>query len=253
MRVLVHLERVLAVGDQAVALLRDDRSEQDLVRMERHLGGPPLDERQRASVISSARAQTTVATSSSDGTVTSTPRQVAERLDQRLLAPRSTTSDERHLLAPATRRAPWPASSTERSKPRAVEHAERAVAAAWLESAPRSAERRALRFTFTSKLRIVGAKTTPPPVNCGGADRAGAGAAGALLAPRLRAAAGDEAAGLGAARAGAAGVQLGADGLVHEVRLHARRRRSSSSRETSLAADAAEELVPSERPSTSPP
>jgi hypothetical protein len=33
-RVLVHLERVLPVADQAVALLRDDRSEQHLVRVQ---------------------------------------------------------------------------------------------------------------------------------------------------------------------------------------------------------------------------
>ena len=46
-RVLVHLERVLAVGDQAVALLRDDRREQHLVRMEAHQA-PSLDERQRS-------------------------------------------------------------------------------------------------------------------------------------------------------------------------------------------------------------
>ena len=39
--------------------------------------------------------------------------------------------------------------------------------AAWCESAPRRAARRAFRFTFTSKLRIPGAKATPPPVNCG--------------------------------------------------------------------------------------
>src|SRR5437764_173926 len=39
--------------------------------------------------------------------------------------------------------------------------------AAWLESAPRRAERRAFRFTFSSKLRAVGGKARPPPVNCG--------------------------------------------------------------------------------------
>ncbi len=39
--------------------------------------------------------------------------------------------------------------------------------AAWCESAPLSAARRALRFTLTSKLRIPGGNATPPPVNCG--------------------------------------------------------------------------------------
>jgi hypothetical protein len=35
-RVLVHLERVLAVGDERVALLRHDGREEDLVRMQAH-------------------------------------------------------------------------------------------------------------------------------------------------------------------------------------------------------------------------
>ena len=50
---------------------------------------------------------------------------------------------------------------------RAVEHAERAsggVRRRALRGARRAA---ALRFTFTSKLRVLGGKATPPPVNCG--------------------------------------------------------------------------------------
>src|SRR3970040_378285 len=35
-RVLVHLERVLAVGDERVALLRDDRGQQDLIGVKTH-------------------------------------------------------------------------------------------------------------------------------------------------------------------------------------------------------------------------
>ncbi len=38
---------------------------------------------------------------------------------------------------------------------------------AWCERTLRSAVRRALRLTLTSKLRIPGAKATPPPVQCG--------------------------------------------------------------------------------------
>ena len=38
---------------------------------------------------------------------------------------------------------------------------------AWCESTPRSAVRRALRLTLTSKLRMPGANATPPPVQCG--------------------------------------------------------------------------------------
>src|SRR6266516_1902316 len=42
-----------------------------------------------------------------------------------------------------------------------------ARSAACCESTARSAERRALRFTFTSKSRGVGGNATPPPVQCG--------------------------------------------------------------------------------------
>src|SRR5438105_8971563 len=52
-----------------------------------------------------------------------------------------------------------------------------------------------------------------------GADRALTRTAGALLAPRLAAAARDEAAALRRARPLAVVVQLGAHGLVHEMRL----------------------------------
>src|SRR5687768_2664685 len=70
-RVLVHLEGVLAVGDQAVALLRHHRRKQDLVRMEAH-EALPCTRGSAASVIRTLFAHATVATSSSDGTVTST-------------------------------------------------------------------------------------------------------------------------------------------------------------------------------------
>src|SRR5580765_8521379 len=56
----------------------------------------------------------------------------------------------------------------------------------------------------------------------GRADRALARAAGALLAPRLRAPTGHEPAALRGTRALAVRVQLGAHGLVHEVRLDLR-------------------------------
>ena len=128
--------------------------------------------------------------------------------------------DERRVLAPGLEQraaACFVDGVVERRRRRA---APSVPAARGRESAPRSAARRALRFTLTSKLRITGGNATPPPVNCGARIVPGAGAAGALLAPRLRAAAGDEAAALRAARARAVRVQLGAHGLVHEVRLH---------------------------------
>src|SRR5262245_41764750 len=70
-RVGVHLERVLALLDLAVALLGDDRREEHLVRMQAH-AALPWTRGSASSVISTERAQTTEATSSSSGTVTST-------------------------------------------------------------------------------------------------------------------------------------------------------------------------------------
>ena len=127
--------------------------------------------------------------------------------------------DDRRLRGRRPRARSWPAWSTASSNVVGVDERERCPPAAWLASADRSAALAALRLTLSSKLRGTLAKTWPPPVNCGGADGAGAGAAGALLAPRLRAAAGDEAAALRRERAGALGVLLGAHRLVDEVRL----------------------------------
>jgi hypothetical protein len=65
----------------------------------------------------------------------------------------------------------------------------------------------------------MGGNATPPPVNCGARIVPARRAARSLLPPRLCAAAGDEATGLRGMRAGAARVQLGAHGLVDEMRL----------------------------------
>src|SRR5262245_27956443 len=70
-RVLVHAERVLAVLDQAVALLGDHGRQQNLVGMEAH-EALPWTASSAASLTSSARAQTTAATSTSDGWTTTT-------------------------------------------------------------------------------------------------------------------------------------------------------------------------------------
>src|SRR6266511_4386728 len=70
-RVLVHAERVLAVLDQAVALLRDHGREQDFVRMQAHLAlafALPWTASSAASLTSSACAQTIAPTSSSFAT-----------------------------------------------------------------------------------------------------------------------------------------------------------------------------------------
>ena len=83
------------------------------------------------------------------------------------------------------------------------------------------------------------------------ADRARAGAAGALLAPRLGAAAADLAARLGRRGALAAGVELGADGLVHERAVEARAERGVVEVDLLLAARG-REPQPSVRTSTTP-
>src|SRR4249919_1523882 len=162
-RVRMDAERVLALIDQLVALLGHDRREENLVRMEAH-EALPCTSSSAASLISSERAQTTCLTSRSAGAVTTT----RSRLRNDLIRPSSSGF--------ATRRS---GSS--------FAHAPRKVAAAFVDgssnppgsttpsvspwacadSAPRSAARRAFRFTFTSKLRPVGGKAMPPPVQCG--------------------------------------------------------------------------------------
>ena len=71
-RVLVHLERVAVLDDLVVALLADDGRDQDLAGMEAHDAALPCTSGSAASLTTSERAQTTCATSSSAGTVTST-------------------------------------------------------------------------------------------------------------------------------------------------------------------------------------
>src|SRR5262249_34467007 len=85
------------------------------------------------------------------------------------------------------------------------------------------------------------------------ADRALAGAAGALLAPRLRAAAGDEPAALRRGRSGTLRVLLGANRLVHEVRLHLGRKHGLVERDILrlLAVASEKRCVDSHQPRTS--
>src|SRR5205823_2501253 len=70
-RVRVDAEAVLALGDHRVRLLGHDRRLQDLADV--HYAALPWTSGSAASLTSSARAQTTAATSSSPGEVTTTP------------------------------------------------------------------------------------------------------------------------------------------------------------------------------------
>src|SRR3954452_5552655 len=67
----VHAERVLAVFDLGVALLRDDGRDEDFLRVKTHAAARFGSSSSAASVRMSARAQTIVATSTSAGSTTS--------------------------------------------------------------------------------------------------------------------------------------------------------------------------------------
>src|SRR5215208_6499489 len=159
----MHLERVLAVLDQAVALLGDDRREQHLVRMEAHEDALLSTGSRAASVTSSERAQTTCATSSSDGTVTSTRSTLRNDLISASSPSSATTTSGNCCDQP-------PRSSSAcfvdgSSKPASTNASVPAVT--WAESAERRAAFWAFLFTLTEKSRGVGGNATPPPVNWG--------------------------------------------------------------------------------------
>src|SRR5215212_9296179 len=159
----MHLERVLAVLDQAVALLRDDRREQHLVRMQTHEDALLSTSSRAASVTRSERAHTTCATSSSDGTVTSTRSTLRNDLISASSPSSATTTSGNCCDQP-------PRSSSAcfvdgSSKPASTNAS--VPAATWAESAERRAAFWAFLFTLTEKSRGVGGNATPPPVNCG--------------------------------------------------------------------------------------
>src|SRR5256885_1105251 len=162
-RVLVDAERVLAVVDLLVALLGHDRGEEDFVRMEAH-DAFPCTSSSAGSLIRSERAQTTCCTSSSPGTVTAT----RSRLRNDLISPSSsgcaTTRIGRSLPHEPTRSA---ATFVEGSSKLPGSSTPRLPACACAESALRTAARRALRFTFAVKLRLLGGNAIPPPTQCG--------------------------------------------------------------------------------------
>src|SRR5512132_2835339 len=135
-RVLVHAERVLAVLDQAVALLGDHGRQEHLVRMEAHEALPCTASR-AASLTSSARAQTTAATSTSDGWMPTTRSRL--RNDLTRSTGRSWPHDSRNATAFLVDGSSNADLSTTASVP----------SDACELSAPRRAERYALRLTLT--------------------------------------------------------------------------------------------------------
>ena len=146
--VLVHAERVLAVGGAGVALLGDDRREDDLAR--RASARPsPRRAASAASLTTSERAQTTAPTSSSDGATTATRWRLRNDFAAvSLLVGQHDDDRRRRARRPRARAAPaW--SRAPRTSPRRRARASRAWA--WLASADRSAALAALRFTFWTK------------------------------------------------------------------------------------------------------
>src|SRR5919204_4457927 len=159
----VDAERVLVVVDLRVRLLGHDRSEEDFIGMQAH-EALPWTASSAASLTSNERAQTRAETSSSDGTVTTTLSRLRKDLITLSSSSLATTTsggsrppDSRSLAASCVEGRSNPAASRMEKEP----------FAAWAVSAPRKAARRALRLTLTSKLRAVGGKATPPPVQCG--------------------------------------------------------------------------------------
>src|SRR5262249_7518386 len=149
MRVRVDLERVLAVHGAVIALLGDDRRENDLVGMHDYLalvstvGRAPW-------LTTSERAQTTAPTSSSEGATTTTRGRL-----RKLFAATSSSSVRTTRVGVARPEA----SST--LLPAFVDGSSNVVASrsaidpawAWLASADRRAAFAAFRFTLSSKLR----------------------------------------------------------------------------------------------------
>src|ERR671933_1443933 len=149
-RLRVHAERVLAVGDQRVALLAHDRREQHFVRVEAH-DALPCTSGSAASVTRSVRAHASAATSSSPGEVTATRSRLRNDFVTASCSSVATTtagsSAEPSRLAAAFVDGSVTASSASTAS---------VPAAAWALSALRNAARRAFRLTLTSKLRATG-------------------------------------------------------------------------------------------------
>src|SRR5690349_9221232 len=162
-RVGMDAKAVLAVVDEAVGLLGDDRSEQHFVRMQAQ-DALPCTASSASCVTSSERAHTAAATFSSLGAHTTTD----SRLRNDLMTFRSssvatTTSGASlpHDASSAVARFVDGSSNPEPSRTPNVPFD------ACVDSALRSAACRALRFTLTSKLRSPVGNAIPPPVQCG--------------------------------------------------------------------------------------
>src|SRR5919106_1025040 len=163
-RARVHAEGVLVVLDKAVALLRDDRSEDDLARIEAHLDTTSVTRSRAPSVARTERAQTIAPTSSSDGPTMSTLVRLRKLFASTSSSGRTTTRSGRSTPHARTSSAALLVDGCSNAPPATTASEPRRACS---ESAARNAARRALRLTFSAKLRGVGGNAAPPPVHCG--------------------------------------------------------------------------------------
>ena len=169
-----------------------------------------------ASVTSSERAQTSAATSSSDGARQMTRSMLRNDLRIDSCSGWATTTRGSSLpQAPSSAQAVLVDGSANESSGK---HAERAVGRVVGE---RGAHRRPVRLAvhLDHEAPRLGCERDAAAGELRRADRAGPRPTRAFLPPRLPATTGDHAAALGGLGAGPLSVQLGAHGLVHEMRL----------------------------------
>src|SRR5439155_9667728 len=162
-RVGMDSEAVLAPVDRRVGLLGHDRGEQHLVGVQAH-DALPSTASSASCVTSSDRAQATAATFSSLGAVTTTLSRFRNDLITACSWSVATTTTGLSFPHEARRSAASFVEGASKLEPSSTPNV---PLVACEDSAPRSAERRALRFTFTSKLRSPVGNATPPPVQCG--------------------------------------------------------------------------------------
>src|SRR5438445_7300976 len=152
----------VAAFDLGVTLLGHDRGKQDFIGMQAHDAFSCT--RSSASCVTrTERAHTSAVTSSLSGVVTTTFSMLRKDLETFCSSPVTTTTGS---SCPQFARSST-AARVDGSEKLAPSRTPNVPSAACCDRTPRNAERRAFRFTLTSKSRGVGANATPPPVQWG--------------------------------------------------------------------------------------
>ena len=157
-RLRVDPERVLVVLDEAVALLRDDRGDDDLPGIEAHAPATSWIRSSAPSVTSTERAHTSAPTSSSDGSTTRALGEVPEALDERLLVGLR-DDEQRELGAPALDASPRRSSSR---APRSRSRRPRRASPAGRDRRARRAERGLPRLAIDLQVVALAAAARTP-------------------------------------------------------------------------------------------